>query len=58
MARASQKRGIVDGALIILASCAVLGVLVVGADFLVPIVVAFLIVSLISSTVDRLVNDC
>ena len=56
MARASQRRGIVDGALIILASCAVLGVLVIGANFLVPIVVAFLIVSLISSTVDRLVN--
>ena len=56
MARASQRKGIVEGALIVLASCAVLGVLVIGADFLVPIVVAFLIVSLISSTVDRLVN--
>ncbi|MDH3581722.1 MAG: AI-2E family transporter [Hyphomicrobiales bacterium] len=53
--REVRGRGVVDGAVIFIASCAALAILIYGADFLIPIVIAFLIVGLISSTVDRLI---
>ena len=56
MAGDVRGRRVLNGALIFLASCAALAVLIYGADFLIPIVIAFLIVGLISSAVDRLTN--
>lgn len=56
MAGEVRGQSVLNGALIFLASCAALAVLIYGADFLIPIVIAFLIVGLITSAVDRLTN--
>ncbi len=56
MAGKVRGQSVLNGALIFLASCAALAVLIYGADFLIPIVIAFLIVGLISSAVDRLTS--
>lgn len=57
MAREVAGRNVLNGALIFLASCAALAILIYGADFLTPIVIAFLIVGLISSAADRLIDS-
>ena len=55
MARAVSGQRVISGALIFLANCAALAILIYGAEFLIPIVIASLVVVLISSAVDRLI---